>query len=165
MAMEGQATAFKELYNQFANTLFNVCIRLLADRMAAEDIVQESFLKAFGSLDQLKEKGSFGGWLRKIAINLCLQEIRSRKIPTLPIGEWFDTNDLDESINDADFPSVHQAIKNLPNGCREVFLLYTSESLTHKEVAKMLGISESTSKSQYQRAKALLVKELKRING
>ena len=164
-AMEGQEFAFKELFTQFGNGLFNVCIRMTGDRMAAEDIVQESFLKAFASLQQLKDKASFGSWLRRIAINLCLQEIKSKKELFWPFDEVIEPGSPDDWVSDIDLPSLHHAIKNLPDGCRQIFLLYTSESYTHKEIAVMLGISESTSKSQYQRAKTLLKKELKRNDG
>lgn len=163
--MEGHEFAFKELYTQFGNGLFNVCIRMTGNRMSAEDIVQESFLKAFASLQQLKDKASFGSWLRRIAINLCLQEIKSKKALAWPVDEVIEPGSPDDWISEIDFPSLHHAIKNLPDGCRQIFLLYTSESYTHKEIARILGISESTSKSQYQRAKTLLKRELKRNDG
>lgn len=163
--MEGQELAFKKLYTQFGNGLFNVCIRMTGDRMSAEDIVQESFLKAFGSLHQLKDKASFGGWLRRIAINLCLEEIKSRKAFVWSIDEMIEPGPSDDWVSEIDFPSLHYAIKKLPDGCRQIFLLYTSESYSHKEIAAILGISESTSKSQYQRAKTLLKRELKRNDG
>ena len=165
-AIEGEETAFKELYNLFSSTMFNICIRMTGNRQEAEDIVQESFIKAFESLRQLKDGRMFGGWLRKIVINNCIRHIKRRTDlrQLSAAGDIADDNDA-EWLKQTANAALHNSIKNLPEGCRQIFLLYASEDYTHKEIGVLLSISESTSKSQYLRAKKLLKEQLTGDNG
>lgn len=142
--------------------MYNHCIRITGNQTDAEDVLQESFLYAFQHLGEINNPAAFGGWLRRIvvrnAIRYCKKSFR-----------W---NDLDEESDQSEpdeespwwtgiqMEEVHEAIKQLPGGCRQVFILYVLENFAHKEIAASLGISESTSKSQYQRARKLLKERL-----
>lgn len=124
----------------------------------AQDILQDAFIEAFRHLGQLKQPGAFAGWLRRIMINKCIRFSKEH--------ERWSGRDQDEPAPIADEETawwlniplelVHEEIKNLPGGCREVFVLFALEDFGHREIARSLGISESTSKSQYQRARKLL---------
>lgn len=157
-ACKGDAAARAWLYQQYSKAMFNICIRMAGDRATAEDLLQDAFILAFSKLEQLKEAAQFGGWLKRIVVNECIRQ--SKK--SLQWQEW-DTN-YDKSVQDepiawwktVDMQIIHQEIKALPQGCRQVFNLYVLEDYSHKEIATALTISESTSKSQYQRAKQLL---------
>lgn len=124
----------------------------------AQDLLQDAFIEAFRQLGQLKQPGAFAGWLRRIVINKCIRFSKNQV-------RW-GSLDQDEMVYNPDLETewwlniplelIQQEIKNLPGGCREVFVLYALEDFGHKEIARNLGISESTSKSQYQRARKLL---------
>lgn len=131
---------------------------MTGNRTDAEDILQESFIIAFRSLHQLKEEVQFGGWLKRIVVNECIRH--SKK--SFYWSEWEDERnnqlvaDETEWWKTVDFSIIHREIKGLPDGCRQVFNLYVVEDFSHRDIAEKLGISESTSKSQYHRARQLL---------
>ena len=157
-ASQGDHSAQAELYRYYSTAMYSICIRMTGNPTDAQDIFQDAFIDAFRHLRQLKEPGAFAGWLRRIMINKCIQFSKVRV-------RW-DNVDPNEIVPDAgsetqwwlDIPvhRVQEEIKNLPGGCREVFVLFALEDFGHKEIARNLGISESTSKSQYQRARKLL---------
>jgi RNA polymerase sigma factor (sigma-70 family) len=157
-ALKGDSKAQSQLYQQYSKAMFHICTRMTGNRAQAEDILQDAFIIAFKNLHQLKEAVQFGGWLRRIVVNECIRF--SRK--TVRLQEWEDHfEEIADDHSEAwwktvDLDMVHQQIKALPDGCREVFNLYALEDLSHKEIATQLGCSESTSKSQYHRAKQLL---------
>jgi RNA polymerase sigma-70 factor (ECF subfamily) len=157
-ARNGNADAQSSLYQQFSKAMFNICIRMTGNRSNAEDVLQDAFIIAFKSLHQLKEDVFFGGWLRRIVVNECIRY--SKK--TLYWQDWDEadhehrTDDAVEWWQEIDMAIIHQHIKELPNGCRQVFNLYVLEDYSHKQIADNLGVSEGTSKSQYSRAKQLL---------
>ncbi|MDP4150263.1 MAG: RNA polymerase sigma factor [Bacteroidota bacterium] len=157
-AGQGERSAQADLYRYYGKAMYNICIRMTGSAADAQDVFQDAFIDAFRHLGQLKQPGAFAGWLRRIMINKCIQFSRSHV-------RW---SSLDEEGSEpaADHETawwlnipldlVQEEIKNLPGGCREVFVLYALEDFPHKEIAGNLGISESTSKSQYQRARKLL---------
>ena len=165
-AGEGNQNAYKELYMRYANPMFNVCIRMLGNRQEAEDVIQDSFTKAFQNLHQLKEASMFGGWLRRIIINACIQRT-SKRIDFRQLSAVYDITEEDDTdlCEAEDFRALHDAMKSLPDGCRQIFILYVTEDYSHKQIGSMLNISESTSKSQYARAKKLLREQLIKGNG
>jgi RNA polymerase sigma-70 factor (ECF subfamily) len=165
-AIDGDESSYKALYSKYAKAMYNICLRLLNNNEDAEDVLQESFIIAFKKLRELKDPSTFGGWLRRIVINNCHQQGRKVKLSFEELDESEEILDDDFNwINDVPISEVHFAIKNLPDGCRKVFLLYTSENYTHKDIADLLQIAESTSKSQYLRAKKLLQQQLKKRHG
>jgi RNA polymerase sigma factor (sigma-70 family) len=157
-ARKGNADAQSSLYQQFSMAMFNICIRMAGNRSDAEDVLQEAFIIAFKSLHQLKEDVLFGGWLRRIVVNECIKY--SKK--SFYWQDWDEadhehrTDDAVEWWQEIDMAIIHQQIKGLPDGCRQVFNLYVLEDYSHKQIADNLGVSEGTSKSQYSRAKQLL---------
>ena len=138
--------------------MFNICMRMTGNRSNAEDILQDAFIIAFRSLHQLKEEAQFGGWLKRIVVNECIRFSRKHII----WNEWEEekqnqvADEETEWWKTVSFEIIHNEIKALPDGCRQVFNLYVVEDLGHKEIAERMGISESTSKSQYHRARTLL---------
>jgi RNA polymerase sigma factor (sigma-70 family) len=124
----------------------------------AQDMLQDAFIDAFRHLRQLKQPGAFAGWLRRIMINKCIQFCKHH-VRWSSLDEEGVEPSRDEETEwwlHVPLELVHQEMKGLPGGCREVFVLYALEDFGHKEISGNMGISESTSKSQYQRARKLL---------
>jgi RNA polymerase sigma-70 factor (ECF subfamily) len=143
--------------------MYNIAIRLVNNKMDAEDILQDSFTKAFTRLGDLEDPAAFPGWLKRIVINRSISFQRKKK----GVFESLDDERSDfreegeEMENEPDPAIVHQAIRKLPDGGRTILVLHALEGYKHREIADLLDISESTSKTQYSRALSLLRKELK----
>lgn len=157
-AGEGDEKAQAMLYRQYAKAMFNICMRMTAAREDAEDLLQESFILAFRSLEQLRDKASFGGWLKRIVVNECIRYSRKKVRWQELEEEHFDLPGTESSgwLEEISFEKVNEEIKKLPQACRTVFNLYALEDYSHRQIAEALGITESTSKSQYHRARQLL---------
>jgi len=165
--VKGNARAQKMLFDKFASKMLTVCRRYFPNKMEAEDILQDGFVKVFQHLENYQHKGSFEGWMRRIFANTALDELRKRK----DFLEEKDVSDLsyklDASISSDDAVQADdllRMIQALPTGYRIVFNLFAIEGYSHKEIAKKLKISENTSKSQYFRAKAILKAHLEKLN-
>ena len=163
-AIAGGQSAMKALYDSYGKLMYHISLRMTARKEDAEDIVQESFIKAFKSLHQLKDHSTFGGWLRQIVIHNCIEHAK-KKTPLTFLTDRFEEREEEDPawLEENSYAAIHEAIKNLPEGCRQIFLLYVLEDYKHKEIAGFLGVSESTSKSQYLRAKQLLQQSLKKV--
>ncbi len=157
-----------ELYKKYAPVLRAVAYRYLNDRDIADDLVHDAIINIFEKINQYKGSGSFEGWMKRIMINTILMYFRKQKF-ILPIDDsYMMKNKEDES--DGDFfvkitnkvsqQEILELINNLPAGYRMVFNLYVFENYTHKQIAKMLNISESTSKTQLMRARKMLKQQL-----
>lgn len=156
-AVLGNSNARAHLYEQYNKAMFNVCTRMMKNQQDAEDVLQEAFIIAFDRLHQLKDPESFGGWLRRIVVNECIHFGRKNFVTIEWNEEMENVGEDNEEWWTAVTPEMlHNEIKTLPEGCRQIFVLYVMEDYTHKDIAANLGVSESTSKSQYQRAKQLL---------
>jgi RNA polymerase sigma factor (sigma-70 family) len=152
--------AQRQVYDKYSTRMLGLCFRYICDEMAAEDVMVEGFLKVFSKIDQFNSDGSFEGWIRRIMVNESLGYLRKQK-------RILEDNLSDEANNIPDYVQADQnldtqelldLIERLPTGYRTVFNLYAIEGYAHIEIAEMLGISESTSKSQLHRARALLQK-------
>ncbi|MFH0843697.1 MAG: sigma-70 family RNA polymerase sigma factor [Bacteroidota bacterium] len=159
----GETKAQFMLYKQYSKAMYNIAIRFTNNKMDAEDILQESFLTAFEKLPELQNSASFPLWLKRIVVNRCIDQVRKNR----PVFDDIDKN-LPEGYEMEDEPDftidpaiVHSSVKNLPPGGRTILVLHALEGYKHREIAGMLGISESTSKSQYKRALELLNRDLK----
>jgi RNA polymerase sigma-70 factor (ECF subfamily) len=142
--------------------MMGVCLRYSKNRMEAEEILQEGFIKVFTCLHQYKFKGSLEGWIKRTMINCALQKLRTKN----SLHPVIDINDLSERYIDMDtITGLHAKellalIQNLPTMCKLVFNLYVFEGFLHREIAEMLHISEGTSKSNLHDARMILQKQL-----
>lgn len=143
--------------------MYNIAIRMTGNKENAEDILQYSFTKAFMEIEKLHDENAFGGWLKRIVINRCIDETRKKKhffTGYEAISEQH--KEIEDEIDEYTDPElVHRLIKKLPDGAREILVLHAIEGLKHAEIADKLQISESTAKTQYFRAKQLLGKMIK----
>jgi RNA polymerase sigma factor (sigma-70 family) len=152
-----------ELYNWLAPKLLGVCIRYLKDRSEAEDVMQDSIVKIFMNLNTFKFEGSFEGWARRIAVNTALSRIkiesRMQFNRDLKIVENIEFKE--DEVARVDVKDLLACLDGMPVGYRTIINLYLIEDYSHKEVAEKLGISESTSRSQFSRARQNLAELLK----
>jgi RNA polymerase sigma-70 factor (ECF subfamily) len=156
--INGSRKSQKELYTMFASRMFAVCLRYAKNQMDAEDILQEGFVKLFNNLHRFRGEGSFDGWVRRIFVNTAIEHIR-RKNLTTTVGDGLENSILDKhksALDNLYEKDLLSTANTLSDGYRTVFNLYAVEGYSHKEIAAQLGITESTSKSQFSRAKALL---------
>lgn len=158
--------AQKALYEKYSRLLFGICLRYCTDSASAEDLLQDGFIKVFSSIHGFEGKGSFEGWLKRIFINLALENIRKdKKIIQLTddIQNFSDAQDLtdDENIGMIPENELLNMIQELPKGYAAVFNLYAIEEYSHKEISELLNINESTSRSQYVRARQILQQKVK----
>ncbi|MCB2218781.1 MAG: sigma-70 family RNA polymerase sigma factor [Bacteroidetes bacterium] len=156
------------LYQLYAKAMFNVAWRIMNSREEAEDMLQESFTDAFKRLNSFRYESSLGTWLKRIVVNNCLNEIKRRKADLQYVDDMqtYDGNTEEEAGYKPwlTVDNVKQAMEKLPNGSRMIFSLYLLEGYDHREIAQILNISESNSKSQYMRAR-LKVKEILKSMG
>ena len=152
----GHARAQYELYNLYAKAMLNTCYRMMNNRENAEDMLQESFSEAFRKLDTFRYESTFGAWLKRIVVNRCINEIKRKKADLQFFDDMsqFGKTTIEEEENiEMDVKSIKMAMQELPNGSRMIFSLYLLEGYDHREIAQILNVSESNSKSQYMRAK------------
>ncbi|MBW1298175.1 sigma-70 family RNA polymerase sigma factor [Aquimarina litoralis] len=139
--------------------MYNVSIRILNIKEDAEDIIQDSFVDAFKNLGSFRYESTFGSWLKRIVINKSINHLKSKKIPVIPLDqhEYHISEEIDESVDIRDIKKIKKGIAKLPNGYKQIIILYLIEGYDHKEISEILGITEATSKSQYHRAKKKLI--------
>lgn len=148
------------MYKLYARSMYNIGYRIVRNTGEAEDVLQEAFISAFRNLEYYRGDASFGSWLKRIVVNKAINMLKKRRMEQLPDDEKFD---IAEPIDtqDKEFPytvdQVKQAIASLPDGYRAVLSLYLLEGYDHGEIAEIMGITESTSKSQFNRAKKKLL--------
>lgn len=165
--------AFGELYNEYAGLIKAIAYRYVKDWDNAEDILQETFVTIYRKIHQFAGKGSFEGWIKRIAVNNCLRFINEKQkryfddIDSFQIAENKDieqvnVEDAKSLVSNTDFSQkeILDVVSELPDGFRIVFSMYVLEKYKHKEIAELLGISESTSKTQLLRARKLIQKKL-----
>jgi len=156
----GNVEAFETLYHQHAARLYTLACRMAGSPEDGEDLLQEIFLQAYRKLGSFKGDAAIGTWLYRLALNHCLDYVRSRQAK---MNKLTDTLDADSSIQPTarrDTPiarlDLERALERLPDGCREAFVLHDVEGFDHKEVGRLLGIAEGTSKSQVFKARMKL---------
>jgi RNA polymerase sigma factor (sigma-70 family) len=157
--LRNDPSAQRELFNRYSPKMLSVCYRYAPNREDAEDMLQEAFIKVFTQIHTFQNKGAFEGWIRRIIVHTCINLLKKHK-------KFNDSLDLAQAsylqVKEETIPSIMQAkqvtecIRLLPIGYRTVLNLYAIEGYSHKEIATMLDIEESTSRSQYTRAKAML---------
>jgi RNA polymerase sigma factor (sigma-70 family) len=163
----GDQKAQFQIYKLYYKAMYNTSLRIVNDTMEAEDIMQEAFLSAFEKIDTYSGTVSFGAWLKKIVVNRSLDALNKKKVIFEDIESHFDIRDDsgDDTARYADLDSrveeVKEAIERLPDGYRVILSLYLLEGYDHDEIADILSINSSTSRSQLSRAKQKLIGELK----
>lgn len=153
------AAAQEALYNRFSPKMLGVCYRYAKSREDAEDMLQESLIKVFNQIHQFRNEGSLEGWIRRIIVHTCINVLKKNKkfsdcIDLIHANEVFVREEMIPSIMQA--KQIVECIRSLPLGYRTVLNLYAIEGYAHKEIAMLLNIEESTSRSQFTRAKAML---------
>lgn len=153
----GDRSAQYKLYQQYAKAMFNIAMRMMNNREEAEDMLQESFAHAFMQLHKFRYESSFGSWIKRIVINHCLNEIKRRKTDLKFFDDMSSFDGQEDSTESYEaglsVENIRAAMKFLPNGSKMIFTLYLLEGYDHREISKILNISESNSKSQYMRAR------------
>ncbi|MGA0556147.1 RNA polymerase sigma factor [Larkinella sp. VNQ87] len=158
--------AQKVLFERYSSKMLTICVRYVSNRYEAEEILMDGFMRVFERIDQYKSEGSFEGWIRRIMVNESLMYLRRNK-------QWRAEVALEEAPPEADPGFADQdlvaedllnLLEQLPAGYKTVFNLYAIEGYSHAEIADLLGITESTSKSQLHRARALLQRLLAQVD-
>lgn len=164
-AISGNRDAQERLYIKNAPKMLGVCRQYIKDIHFAEDVMVQGFLKMFNKLDTFKFEGSFEGWLRRIMIRESISYLRKQQFVVYD-DEVYEKNQSEEISQSTDLDTEHiqQLIDALPQGYKMVFVLYTVEGYKHKEIAEMLSITESTSKTQLLKARRLLQEQLRQQN-
>jgi len=156
----GSNTAQYTLYNLYAKSMYNICHRMMKNTMDAEDMLQSSFIDVYRKLHQFSYQSTPGAWIKRIVVNNCSTELKKRKLHLVPITERAEISNEPVLQNyHYDVSQIKKALFKLPDGYRVVLSLYLIEGYDHQEIASILDISPSTSKSQYSRAR----KKLKEI--
>jgi RNA polymerase sigma factor (sigma-70 family) len=153
---KGSSKAQFRLYDQYSGAMYNLAYRMMNNREDAEDLLQEAFLDCFRNIKSFRFESTFGAWLKSILVNKCINQLRKKKVE-LVLQETVPAEIVEEeqeTIYNTD--KIFKGIEQLPDGYRIIFTLYLLEGYDHTEIAQILGISESTSKSQYSRAKEKL---------
>lgn len=164
--ISGNPRAQKQLYDKFSGKMMGVCLRYCSNMDEAEDALQEGFVKVFTKISEFKRDGSFEGWIRRIMVNTALDLLRKNKKHAFNTS-IDDVNvhltDGETALNQLAAEDLLLLLSKLPTGYRVVFNMFAIEGFSHKEIAEHLGVTESTSKSQYSRARAFLKESLERL--
>ena len=162
----GESKAQYELYKLYSKAMFSVCMRILNHVGEAEDVLQESFIDAFAKIKDFRQDSTFGIWLKQIVVNKAINQIRSKKMQLVDIEEFggdekdiadYQEDTYNEEETKYEVERVKRGMQQLPEGFRVVLSLYLFEGYDHEEISKILGINESTSRTQYMRAKKRLL--------
>ena len=161
---KGDQNSCKELFELFQDRIYSTAYRMLGNAEDSEDATQDAFIKIFRNIQSFRSDSSLLTWIYRITVNTCLDRLKSSKHREMQNSiEYTDDLEVENRNNDKKgllFRLIEDEIHKLPKGSRTVFILYAIEGFTHDEVAKILDISQGTSKSQYFAAKALLRKKL-----
>ena len=164
LCIKGDRNAQRVIYDRLASRMFPVCIRYVSDRTVAEDILQDGFITLFSKIDSYKGNGSFEGWARKIFVNTALMYLRKKD--ALKMSEELEnarnlSSDLSSQMQNIGYKELMKLITSLPAGFRTVFNMYVIEGYSHKEIADMMNITETTSRTQLSRARLWLQSKIK----
>lgn len=157
--LQNDALAQRELYTRYSPKMLSVCYRFAQNRQDAEDMLQEGFIKVFTQIQTFRNQGAFEGWIRRIIVHTCINFLKKHKKfnERIELEGAYQISAKEESI--ASFmqgKQVVEAIRSLPIGYRTVLNLYAIEGFSHREIGEILDIEESTSRSQFTRAKTML---------
>jgi len=157
---KGNNRAQFRLYNQYSKAMYNIAYRMLNNREDADDILQETFGDCVRNINSVRFESTFGAWLKRILINKCINHLQKKRIDLTFTDELPNIGYEEEDEIVYDISKITRGIEMLPDGYRVILTLYLLEGYDHSEIAQILVISESTSKSQYSRAKDKLRNQL-----
>jgi RNA polymerase sigma-70 factor (ECF subfamily) len=146
------------LFEKYAGSMMSVCLRYTNDQHLAQDILQEGFVKVFDYIHQFKNEGSLEGWMRKVFVSVAIRKLRKKKLRFHEIVEQSIAVPMEdpEVISKISEAEIHKLIRELPDGYRTVFNLHVIEGYSHEEIASMLKIQSTTSRSQLLKARKML---------
>ena len=167
LCIAGNVKAQYELYTLYSRAMFGICMRMLNQREESEDMLQEAFTEIFDKLGTFRFESSFGSWAKRIVVNKCLNHLRRKKPDIRFESEIKDSPVTEEGPDFSELKlqveKIKTAITKLPDGFRVIFSLFALEGYDHEEISTILGISVSTSKTQYMRAKIKLKDLIQRM--
>jgi len=160
----GESWARKQIYEQYASVMMGVCMRYVSNRETARDLLQDGFIKVFTKIEMYSGTGSLGGWMRRVFATTALEYLRRNDTLRLSVN----IDDYNDAAENVDYSALDRlsaeelmaCIADLPNGFRTVFNLFAIEGYSHSEIAEILNIKESTSRSQFIRARKALQKNV-----
>ncbi len=163
-AVQNNREAQKKIFEMLSPKMLNVCRQYVKDIHHAEELMLSGFLKVFNKLHTFKNEGSFEGWVRRIMVNTCISYLRKKNPIQLTEEEYVFSDLAIENLENTSVEDIQNLIDKLPEGYKMVFNLHAIEGYKHTEIAKKLGISESTSKSQLFKARKWLQKSYIKMN-
>jgi len=162
--LKGNHSAFEQIYSRLAEKMYTVSIRYTQNDSDAQDVLQEAFIRIYKNLSSFRFGGSFEGWCRRIVVNSSIELIRKRNRRHF---EDIDNTDAEStetgSLEKLKYDDLLSLIRTLPDGYRTVFNMYVIEGYSHKEIAELLGVSESTSKTQLFKARTNLQYKINKL--
>lgn len=160
---KGDRVSQRDLYESISSKMFAVCLRYINNPDIAQDILHDGFVKVFTSIKSFRGEGSFEGWIRRIIVNTALEYLRKRKDQFEVDLESAKIKEDTSKIEGYDYKFFLNIVAELPTQYRTVFNMYAIDEYSHGEIAEILNISESTSKSNYSRAKVILRVKLEKL--
>ena len=167
-ARRGDASAHRALYDTNVDRVYRLTYRLTGEEHLARELTQDTFVRAFASIDEFRQDAAFGTWIHRIAVSVTLNELRRRKrdrARNTSLDEAIEVRDARPQSDPLLRERLMQAVNDLPEGCRTVFMMHDSEGYTHQEIAGALGVTEGTSKAQLARARGKLRESLAQFAG
>jgi len=164
LCIKGNRKAQYELYEAYSRRMMSVCLRYMGDYETAQDVLQNGFIRLFTNLENFQFNGSFDGWVRRIFVNTALEHLRKNDVlhsaADIELSQASLMQNEHTVIDELSANDILKLINNLPPGFRTVFNMFAIEGYSHKEIAEKLGITESTSRSQFTRARQILQKKI-----
>jgi RNA polymerase sigma factor (sigma-70 family) len=165
--LRGDSVAQRQLYNEFAAPMLGVCYRYTKSMVDAEDVLQEGFIMVFKNLHQFSFSGELGGWVRRIMVNTAINYLKKNSRYQTDLlfkeGTLHPVSDDDPEVT-LSTKELAELIRQLPPGYQTIFNLHAVEGYSHVEIGKILGIKEGTSRSQYARARSLLINWIDKVS-
>lgn len=162
-AQQADTTAFESLYRLHVDRVYGLCLRMTGNPSEAEDCTQEAFIQAWNKLSKFRGDSAFSTWMHRIAVNSVLGRMRKARRELDKMQAVTDISPVPETVGDSgNFEDLQNAVDDLPDGARHVFVLHAVYGYSHDETGNMLGIAAGTSKAQLHRAKRLLASNLKK---
>ena len=161
---KGERKSQSLLYKKYSGVLFGICLKYSRNKVEAEDNLHDCFMTIYDKIGQYKSKGSFEGWMKRIAINTVLQKYRKEQYLNVVNDNLVEEIDLDTTYGEVSLQTLLKYIQELPNKYRLTFNLYVLDGYSHKEISEMLGTSMGTSKSNLARARMILREKIKKEN-